>query len=340
MGRITISDIAEKAGVSISAVSYALNGRPGVSEATRARVVRVANEMGWAPSSAARSLSGARTDTFGLVLARDPRTLGVEPFYMRFIAGLESELAARGCGLLLQVVPDTAAEIETYRQWRAARRVDGTFVVDLRVDDPRLAVLDVPGALPAIIVGDPSLAGSLTSVWTDDAAAMRECLRYLAALGHRRIARVSGIAELGHTAIRSEAFVEESGLLGLDGLIVETDCLPEQGAVATRSLLTRPEPPTAIVYDNDITALAGLGVASELGVRVPDEVSLLAWDDSPLCTATWPQLAALTHDVVASGAHVARRMFEEIAGAPRGAFRDSTPQLTVRGSVARAPLGA
>lgn len=336
MGRITIADIAKEAGVSIGAVSYALNGRPGVSEETRARVVRVADEMGWAPSSAARSLSGARTDTYGLVLARDPRTLGIESFYMRFIAGLESELSARGYGLLLQVVPDLEAEIATYRQWRAARRVDGVFLVDLRIDDPRIALFGASGAMPAVAVGDPSLSTGLTSVWTDDATAMRECLRYLAALGHRRIARVSGIAELGHTAIRDRAFADEIDSLGVDGEIVVTDYLPEQGATATRSLLTSSgSRPTAIVYDNDITALAGLGVASELGLSVPDDVSILAWDDSPLCLATWPQLAALTHDVVSFGAHVARRLFDVLAGAEPASFLDSTPKLAVRGSVAR-----
>ena len=92
-GRVTISDIAERAGVSIGAVSFALNGRKGVSDETRERVLRVADELGWAPSNAARALAEARTETFGLVLARDPHNLGVESFYMEFFAGLEIELS-------------------------------------------------------------------------------------------------------------------------------------------------------------------------------------------------------------------------------------------------------
>ena len=91
--RVTIRDIAERAGVSKVAVSYALNGQPGVSAATRERIVSIADELGWYPNRAARALSGARADACGLVLARPARTLALEPFFMEFIAGVESELA-------------------------------------------------------------------------------------------------------------------------------------------------------------------------------------------------------------------------------------------------------
>ena len=86
--RPTISDIARLAGVSKGAVSYALNNRPGVSESTRARVLRIADELGWVPNSTARALSGQRADTVGLALSRSPRSLAVEPFFLDFLAGL------------------------------------------------------------------------------------------------------------------------------------------------------------------------------------------------------------------------------------------------------------
>lgn len=335
MARITIADIAREAGVSTGAVSYALNNRPGVSEATRARILAIASDLGWAPSSAARSLSGARTETVGLVLARDPGMLGVESFYMQFLAGIESELSQRSYALLLQVVPDRETELRAYRAWRAARRVDGVILVDPSVDDPRIAVFSEPEALPAVVVGDPALAGGLTNVWTDDAAAVRESVRYLHAVGHRRIARVAGMEGLGHTGIRDEAFRDEVGRLGAEGLVVRTDYSAVQGAVATRALLTATDAPTAIIYDNDVMAVAGLGVASEIGVRVPQEVSMIAWDDSPLCEATFPRLSALSHDVTRYGAHVARRLFERIEGRVGGSFLDSTPVLRPRGTTGR-----
>jgi DNA-binding LacI/PurR family transcriptional regulator len=339
MARITIADIARRAGVSTGAVSYALNDRPGVSPQTRERILSIAAELGWAPSQAARSLSGARTETVGLILARQASTLGFESFYMQFVAGIESELAARSYGLLLQVVPDLEAEMRAYRRWRAARRVDGVVAVDPRVDDPRLELLAAPDALPAVVVGDPSLAGALTSVWTDDAAAVRACVRYLAGLGHRRVGRVSGVESFGHTHIRDDAFRHEAGLLDVGARSVRADFTPEQGAAATRELLASPDRVTAIVYDNDVMALAGLGVAHELGLRVPADLSLVAWDDSPLCQAAYPQLTALSHDVTRYGAHVARRLFDLLAGAAPGSFLDSTPTLRVRGTTGP-PTGA
>ncbi|WP_418276303.1 LacI family DNA-binding transcriptional regulator [Isoptericola jiangsuensis] len=332
MARITIADIARRAGVSTGAVSYALNDRPGVSAQTREKILAIAAELGWQPSQAARALSGARSETIGLILARPPQTLGVESFYMQFVAGLEQVLSGRSYGLLLQVVADVDAEIAAHLRWRAARRVDGVVVVDPRRDDPRLALLDGPDALPAVVVGDPSLAGGATAVWTDDGAAVRECVRHLAALGHRRIGRVSGTASFGHTRLRDTAFDDEVAAHGGTGRTERTDFSPQEGAHATRVLLTGPQRVTAVVFDSDAMALAGLGVAHELGLRVPQDVSLVAWDDSPLCTAAYPQLTALSHDVTAYGAHVARRLFDRMDGASPGSFLDATPRLRVRGS--------
>lgn len=341
MARIRIEDIAARAGVSTGAVSYALNDRPGVSSATRERILAIAADLGWRPSSAARSLVGARTETVGLVLARDPATLAVESFFMQFIAGIESELEKRSYGLLLQVVPSLEAELATYRGWQAARRVDGVICVDTHVDDPRIALLSEPDALPAVVVGVPEFARGLMNVWTDDAAAIRETVGYLHAAGHRSVARIAGTEGYGHTLVRDQSFQEETKRLGIRGVISHTDYTPGQGAAATRSLLAAGagRRPTALIYDNDVMALAGLGTADELGIAVPDELSLIAWDDSPLCTATRPPLSALSHDVAGYGVHVARRLFDRLDGLPNGSFLDSTPVLRPRGTTGPGPGG-
>lgn len=336
MARVTIREIARRSGVSKGAVSYALNGQPGVSAATRARVLKVAAELNWVPNSAARMLSGARTDTFGLVLARDPATLGYEPFYMEFIAGIESVLSTRSYALLLQVVPDVRTELETYRTWASQRRVDAVIVVDLRVGDPRvpaLAELD----LPAVVVGDPSLAGELACVWTDDAAGVRQAVDALAALGHRRLGRVAGLPELGHVRIRDEAFAAAAAAAGVEVGTVHTDFSGDGGADATRVLLARDPAPTALVYDNDLMAVAGLSAITGAGLSVPADVTVVAWDDSTLCRVTHPPLTAMGHDVVAYGAAVAQRLFGLLAGEVAAADLAATPALRVRGSSAAPP---
>ena len=256
---------------------------------------------------------------------------------MQFLAGLEAELSTRGYGLLLQLVPTPEAELETLSRWRSSRRVDGVLLVDLTIDDPRVALLAESDELPAIAIGDPSVAGPLACVWTDDAASMREAVHHLANLGHRRIARVSGLTQLAHTLIRDDVFMSEADALGLDPVLVRTDYTPDSGAEVTRALLTGDEPPTAMVYDNDVMAVAGLTVAMELGISVPEQLTIVAWDDSILCQHTLPRLTALSHDVVASGRHAGRRLFELIDGATPAAHLDYIPCLIKRDSTAAAP---
>ncbi|MFD3515963.1 LacI family DNA-binding transcriptional regulator [Streptomyces sp. NPDC058657] len=335
--RITINDVAARAGVSKGAVSLAVNNRPGVSPATRERIFEAARELGWAPHRPARSLAGRRVDIIGLAVNRPARLLGLEPFYMEFVSGIESELTKRSCSLLLRVVRDLDEEIGLYQEWWRGSTIGGAVLVDFHEEDPRIGPLRALG-LPAVAVGHPSLTGGFPSVWTDDAAAAGSAVRYLAALGHRRIARVGGPAGLGHSRIRAVAFERTMAELGLDGSRqVSTGFAGEEGARATRGLLMAQDRPTAIVYDNDIMAVAGAAVAAEMGLVVPHDVSLLAWDDSQLCRLTHPPLSALSHDVHRFGAQVARTLFGVIGGTHQGSLQVPTPSLTPRGSTGPPP---
>jgi DNA-binding LacI/PurR family transcriptional regulator len=333
--RPTIADIARRAGVSKVAVSYALNGQAGVSETTRRRIRAIADELGWSPNTAARALSGASAYAVGLVVCRPARILGVEPFFMQLISGFETELSARSYGLTLQVVASLDAEIEVYHRWWAERRVDGVILVDLRVNDPRVPVLERLG-LPAIVIGNPRGTGRMAGVWSDDAAALSEVVEHLVSLGHQRIARITGLPEMLHTRIRDEAFMAACASAGVsDAVLVAADYTGERSAAVTRTLLASASPPTAVVYDNDVMAVAGLGVAQELGRSVPGDLSIVAWDDSPLCRLVHPALTAISRDIPAYGAHAAHRLLAAIGGEPVSDFQDTTPRLVVRGSTAR-----
>lgn len=331
MHRPTISDIAARAGVSKAAVSYALNGRRGVSPATQARVIAIAQELGWTANKAAQVLSGARAGVIGLVLARPAQTLGLEPFFMEFISGIEQELSGQEVALLLQLVPDHAAGLQTYARWQGARQVDGVIVVDLLEADDRIAPLQDMG-LPFVVVGDARDRPGVTCVWTDETAGMTQIVEYLAALGHRRIGRVAGLKALRHTVQRTAAFHATAQRLGLEELMLPSDYTGEDGARATRRLLAHHDRPTAIVYDNDVMAVAGLAVAGEMGIDVPEQLSVVAWDDSLLCRLTHPAITALAHDVMTYGAHAARRLMEMVGGAPAAAYPDAPHALVPRGS--------
>ncbi|WP_327089621.1 LacI family transcriptional regulator [Nonomuraea sp. NBC_01738] len=323
MKRPTIADIARRAGVTKSAVSFALNDRGGVSAETRRRILEIADELGWQRSSAASALSHGRAGAVGLVVDRPARTLDQEPYFMQFISGVESELSARDVPLLLQMTADQEAQIAAHRRWWAERRVDGVILVDLCVDDPRPAAITEMG-LPAVVAGGPDGLGGLPGVWDDEEAAMRAVVGYLRALGHTRLARVAGLRHLMHTVVRDRAF---------EGTVEYTDYSGEAGAKATRALLTGPgERPTAIVYDNDVMAVAGLGVARELGIHVPGELSLVAWDDSTLTRLAHPALTAVSVDIFDRGVRTARRLLDVIAGGNQETGPPAVPELVPRGS--------
>lgn len=333
MKRPTIADIAREAGVSKGAVSFALNGQRGVSESTRERVLAIAKEIGWNPNVAARALSGAPSHNIGLALRRPARILGVEPFWFELISGVEMELSARSYALTLQVVADQTAELELYRRWWGERRVDGVLVCDVRVDDPRLELLQEL-ALPAVLVGGAAGARNVR-VWSDDAAAMVEAVEYLAALGHRRIARVGGLPELLHTMIRTDAFAQACEKSGVEAAVtISSDYTGEDGARATRRLLSSTTAPTAIIYDNDVMAVAGLAVAHEMGLSIPADLSIVAWDDSPLCQLVHPSLTAVSRDIPGYGAIAARQLLAVIADEPAESVKDESPHLVPRGSTA------
>lgn len=269
----------------------------------------------------------------GLVLARPARMLGLEPFFMELIAGIEETLATDGRSLLLHVVPDHDSEIAAYRRWGKGEMVDAVVVVNVVPDDPRLPVLAELGT-PTVVVGGPTRDLPFSNVWMDNAQAMRDAVTHLVALGHLHLARVSGPRTLAHTQSRTEAFLSECTRRGAEGTVVEGDYTEASGMRATRALLGRRGAPSAIVYDNDVMALAGLGVAQEMGVAVPDRLSILAWDDSALCRLANPPLSAMSLDVHAMGTQVADCVLNVLAGGPVASHTAPLPRLVARGSTA------
>jgi DNA-binding LacI/PurR family transcriptional regulator len=336
MKRPTIADIAQRAGVTKAAVSFALNGQPGVSAATRERIFAIAAEVGFQPSSAARALSDGKTGAFGLVIDRPARTLGSEAFFMQLISGIQGELTRDHMSLLFTMAEDQAAEIEMYRTWWAQRRVDGVFLVDLQRPDRRVQVLEEL-QMPAVVLGTPRGAGGLPAIWQDDRAAVETVVSHLAGLGHARVGRVGGFTRYWHSQLRTEAFASVAEATGVEAVSVDADYTAEHGAAATRDLLERLRPPTAILYDNDVMALAGLGVAQRLGVRVPADQSIAVWDDTVLCEIVNPAFTALRRDIPAAGAAAARMLCQVAMGEHPGSRQEEPPVLVVRDSTAAAP---
>lgn len=330
-----IGDIAKMAGVSKGAVSFALNGRPGVSEETRKRILDVAEQMEWSPHFAARTLGGNRTGVVGLVIARPARTISLEPFFMLMISGLQSVLSSVGIGLQMKIVDSIDAEIAEYRQWWRERRVDGVILFDARVNDPRFSVL-AELEMPAVLVASTPDHGKYAVVWADDQEAMADAIGHLYTLGHRRIAHVHGLEEFSHTRQRRLA-VTAAGQShpDLEILSEPTDFSDREAATATRKLMDAPQRPTAVIYDSDVMALAGLSALMEKGLSVPQDVSIMSFDDSLLTRLTHPSITALSRDTFEFGEEVANSLLRLIeTPGDYFAVRVPTPHVTERESTA------
>jgi DNA-binding LacI/PurR family transcriptional regulator len=325
MTRVTIDDLATRLGLSRASVSYALNGRPGVAEATRSRVTALAAELGWQPSVSARSLSRRRADAYGIVLNRQPEDLGSEPFYMGLLSGVESALSEAGISLMIRFVPDADAEAAVYRTWSAEGRVDAVLLTDLRADDPRPALLDEL-SLTFLVH-----AGRLHhKQWIFDQATDAEIVvDHLVDLGHRRIAHVSGPTELLHEIERRDAVRRLGVSRGIEVITVEGDYTFNGSGAVTTGLLQRCDPPTAIIYSNDLMSVGGTIALRE---EHHPPISVISWDDSLLCQAASPSISALHRDPYGAGRLSAERLINRVEHDDHHIARRTASTLIVRES--------
>jgi DNA-binding LacI/PurR family transcriptional regulator len=315
--RPTIEDVARLAGVSKGAVSIALNGHAGVAHTTRARISEAARTLHWRPSLHARALLASRAFALGLVVSRPPELLAADPFFPAFIAGVESILAGRGLALVLQVVDhDPDAELASYRRLAHEGRVDGVLLTDLRINDARFAWLTELD-LPAVAVGRPSSGCPFPWLDTDDREGVRQAVRHLIALGHRRIAHVGGAPGYVHSAARRRAWKDELRAHGLEpDLYVAGDFTGDGGVAATRHLLDRRPRTTAIIYGNDLMAISGMSAAIDAGLDVPDQLSIIGFDDIPLAAHLRPALTTVRQDATDWGRAAARSLIALVEGEP------------------------
>lgn len=336
-----MDDIARAAGVSSAAVSYALNDLPGVSAHTRQRIVEIAQRMEFAPHSAARALKGRPAHAVGLTHIDSGGGSGIRSAYLDSLGdGIQDTLSAAGYALLQQRVSDMQSANDVHRRWWRERRVDGYLLTNITVEDPRIEALGGLGC-PAVVLGDPAGTGPLSAAWSDDRGAFRQVLDYLTSLGHRRVMRVGGDTALLHCCVRGRALTEARSEFALEAAeTVVAGWSVEAAMHATRQVLSRQraDRPTAIIYDTDVMAIGALTVAADMGIGVPEELSIASWEDAPLLELVTPQITALTRDIRGYGAHAAAMLLAQLRSEPipdGGAMAQST--LTVRGSTAGAP---
>ncbi|WP_243062181.1 LacI family DNA-binding transcriptional regulator [Humibacter sp. RRB41] len=353
--RVTIKDVALAAGVSKGAASNALNDRPGVSETTRQRVKDAAERLGWSPNRLAQALSGSRGDSVGWAIVRTAKTPAIDPYFTELFSGIELELETTDLSLVTKLVADREAEAVLYRRWASERRVAGVLISDIDVDEPRfeqLRELETPfvafrsttaaeGAMPAELRVTSVPEGlQVPTVWFQELTTVATLLDHARTFGHRRIAWVSGDPSKAAVVLRERAVDRWSGDNGVAVRTVYTDYSPSAGAQRAVELLRSDSPPTFIVFDSDIMALAGLSALNASGYGVPRDVSVASFIDSTLCEVALPPVTALAHPVVEYGRAFTRRLIQQIGdGTGTDAWLEP-PTLVKRASVGPAPAPA
>jgi len=308
--RVTIQGIADRLGISKASVSYALNGQPGVSDATREKVLTLAAELGWRPSSSARALSLSRAGAIGMVLKRDPELLGSEPYYMRTLEGVEDVLARADMSLLLRMAGTRPGrDIEVYRQWHAESRVDGVIVFDLATDDVRPGILRNLG-MPYVLHG---IRVRETTLIEDQARDAELLVRHLAELGHREIVHLTGPLALAHELDRRDRVATAADRAGLRARVIEGDYTLGGAQRTIAAALDAGFPETAIIASNDLMALGTLAALRAAG-RL--DIALASWDDSMICRIATPSVTALDRYPDEQGRRSARLLLAHLGRGP------------------------
>jgi len=331
--RPTLETVAARAGVSRSLVSLVLRDSPKVSATSREAVLRAVAELGYRPNAAARLLAERRSRTVG-VLLNDLR----QPWFADMLDGLTPMLHAGGKAILLG-------------DGRIDRMMDETLTwsfLDLGVDGFVLAgtipvsqaITDVASKIPTVAVGGMDLnLPHVDVVANDNHLGGTVAVRHLLELGHTRIAHISGLPGMAGS-LRMQGYENTMRAAGLsDHILVETGDMTEEGGYrAAVRLLSWAERPTAIFAANDLSCVGALSAATELGVRVPEELSLVGFDNSALARLRALWLTSVHGNTYAMGQQAARMLLARIErpGAP-GETLLMPPLLEVRGSSGPAP---
>lgn len=292
---VTIRDIAKKLNLSIGAVSRAMDGYPDISEETRSRVIQTAKEMNYAPNRAARQLRRKKADAIGYVLpSNTPRF--ADPFFTEFVAGLGDETARHPFDLTISIAsPGQEAEKRLYQSWVQGHRVDGFILTHLRLKDWRVEYLSQQGVPFSALESLPD-PRNFPRIDVDRHGAIMLLVTYLAQRRFRRIAFIGGPPELQIQASQYNGFRQGLVAVGIPfnaDLVTTSDLTSSGGHLATKRLLSIPDPPDAIMCINDETAFGSLHALRDLGVSIGTAVAVTGFDGVALSAHSDPPLTTL-----------------------------------------------
>jgi DNA-binding LacI/PurR family transcriptional regulator len=320
-GQPTLEEVAALAGVGRGTVSRVINHSPGVKDTTRQLVERAIAELGYVPNRAARALAGSRSDAVALVIPETENRFFAEPYFSGIVHGVGDGLAGTELQLLLTLVR-TERERQRFLQYARARRVDGVLLVSVHGSDPLPDQLAGIG-LPTVLSGRRSGEESVPYVDSDNVGGAGSAVRHLSASGRRRIATITGPLDMYAARCRllgyEEAVRETAGAAG-PSWIAHGDFTEESGRRAMAELLERHPDLDAVFAASDVMAAGALHTLRAAGRRVPQEVAVVGFDDSPIARHTDPRLTSVRQPVEEMGRTMAQVLLAGISH-PEAALR-------------------
>lgn len=331
--RVTLKQVAEEVGVSVMTVSNVVNGKPGASEATRERIRRVIDQLGYVPNAAARGLKGGSTGMIGVM------TLDLTMQYpLEIVRGIAEDLAGAELEVLISATYHDASREHARVEFLTQGVVDGLIMVAPVLEDPTIALLQARGC-PVVIVDPRQLDVDLPRVTVDSYDGMRKAAQHLIDLGHRRVAYIAGDSAFESSAVRYSAFADAMKLAGLpvvEEFIAECDFNYTSGFRTAAELIVKHEP-TAIIAGADVIALGAVDAARAQGLSVPEQISIVGFDDLPQAGHSFPGLTTVRQPLYDMGRVAARALIGQLEGSPLLMQRIQLPTtLVVRGSTSTA----
>lgn len=311
----TLEEVARAAGVSRATASRVFTSSPRVSDEARRSVERAARQLGYVPNRAARSLVTGRSDSVALVIPEPTTRLFGEPFFPRLVRGIADALSAHDIQLVL-LLPQGPADEARVARYLAAGHVDGALLVSLHGSDPLPALL-VERHVPVVVGGRPPHDQPAVSyVDVDNRTGAFTAVRHLAECDRRRIATITGTLDMPPGRDRREGYrraLDEAGL-PLDRLLEEPgDFSQESGLQAMRLLLERRPDLDAVFAASDLMAAGALLALHEAGRRVPEDVAVVGYEDSPIAASTLPPLSSVRQPTEEMGREMARLLLAALA---------------------------
>ncbi|MBC9719336.1 LacI family DNA-binding transcriptional regulator [Streptomyces sp. TRM66268-LWL] len=330
-GRPTLEEVAARAGVGRGTVSRVINGSPRVSDATREAVERAIAELGYVPNNAARALAANRTEAIALVIPEPGPRVFTEPYFAEIVRGVSAALADTSLQLLLTMA-GSDRERRGLADYFGAHRVDGVLFVSLHADDPLPDLLDQL-AIPTVVSGPRSADEPLASVDSDNAGGARLAVSHLLARGRTKIAAITGKLDVYGAQRRLAGYREtlaDAGV-GVDETLIEPgDFSEESGRLAMEALLARRPDLDAVFAASDVMAAGARQVLRESGRRIPEDVALIGYDDSPIARHLDPQLTSVRQPIAEMGRAMTEILLADIADPrPAAARRLDRPQLVL-----------